>query len=56
MQTDAVAKEAASDRANGSASFTRPGARAHAIDREVEDEEDEHRYEGDGIVGDDDDY
>ncbi|KAI0446614.1 transcription elongation factor Elf1 like-domain-containing protein [Xylaria telfairii] len=53
---DAVAKEAANDRAHGSASFTRPGARAHAVDREVEDEEDEHRYEGDGIVGDDDDY
>ncbi|KAI0490746.1 transcription elongation factor [Xylaria cf. heliscus] len=53
---DAVAKEAANEKASGSASFTRPGARAPIADREVDDEEDEHRYEGEGIVGDDDDY
>ncbi|KAI0547288.1 transcription elongation factor Elf1 like-domain-containing protein [Xylaria curta] len=53
---DAVAKEAANDRASASASFTRPGARASMADREIDDEEDEHRYEGEGIVGDDDDY
>ncbi|KAI3323133.1 Elf1-domain-containing protein [Xylariaceae sp. AK1471] len=52
---DAVAKEAATDRATGSTSFTRPGARAPRADREIEDDEDEHRYEGDGIVADDDD-
>jgi hypothetical protein len=52
---DAVAKEAANDRATGSTSVTRSGARAPRADREVEDDEDEHRYEGDGIVADDDD-
>ncbi|KAI1166368.1 transcription elongation factor [Nemania serpens] len=53
---DAVAKEAANDRATGSASVTRPGARAPIANREVEDEEDDRRYEGEGIVADDDDY
>ncbi|KAI2643470.1 transcription elongation factor [Xylaria nigripes] len=53
---DAVAKEAANERSGASTSFARPGARAPAVDREVDDEEDDHRYEGEGIVGDDDDY
>ncbi|KAJ2993930.1 hypothetical protein NUW58_g1690 [Xylaria curta] len=53
---DAVAKEAAGEKTTGSTSLTRPSARAPVIDREVDDEEDEHRYEGEGIVGDDDDY
>ncbi|KAJ8120478.1 hypothetical protein ONZ43_g2820 [Nemania bipapillata] len=53
---DAVAKEAANDRSTGSTSFTRPSARAPIADREVDDDEDERRYEGEGIVADDDDY
>ncbi|KAI0873583.1 transcription elongation factor [Hypoxylon argillaceum] len=53
---DAVAKEAANDRSSGSTSFPRPGARAPITDREIEDDEDERRYEGEGIVADDDDY
>lgn len=52
---DAVAKEAANDRGSASTSYARPSARASRPDREVEDEEDEHTYEGDGIVADDDD-
>ncbi|KAJ3573504.1 hypothetical protein NPX13_g4675 [Xylaria arbuscula] len=52
---DAVAKEAANDRTTGSSSYARPNARAPIADREIDDEEDDHRYEGEGIVGDDDD-
>lgn len=56
-QTDAVAKEAANDRATGSStSHARPGARAPIANREIDDEEDDRRYEGEGIVADDDDY
>ncbi|KAI1331928.1 transcription elongation factor [Xylariaceae sp. FL0255] len=51
IHADAVAKEAGQER--GTTSSARP--RAPAVDREVEDEEDEHRYEGEGIVGDDED-
>lgn len=54
---DAVAKEAANDRATGSStSHARPGARAPIANREIDDEEDDRRYEGEGIVADDDDY
>ncbi|KAI1310056.1 transcription elongation factor [Xylaria venustula] len=54
---DAVAKEAANDKTSGSTSYARPSARAHITDREIEDDdEDERRYEGEGIVADDDDY
>jgi hypothetical protein len=54
---DAVAKEAANDRTTGSTSYARPGpVRAPIADREVDDDEDgAHRYEGEGIVADDDD-
>ncbi|KAI1367385.1 Elf1-domain-containing protein [Xylaria arbuscula] len=52
---DAVAKEAANDRTTGSSSYARSNARAPIADREIDDEEDDHRYEGEGIVGDDDD-
>lgn len=52
---DAVAKEAANDRTTGSTSYARSSARAPITDREVDDEEDDHRYEGEGIVDDDDD-
>lgn len=55
-QTDAVAKEAANERATASTSATRPGARAPIANRKVDDEEDDHQYEGEGIVADDDDY
>lgn len=51
---DAVAKEAALDRGSGSTSFARPGPRAPVAEREIEDDEDERRYEGEGIVADDD--
>ncbi|KAI1129461.1 Elf1-domain-containing protein [Nemania abortiva] len=53
---DAVAKEAANDRTTGSTSFTRLGPRAPIPGREVDDDEDDRRYEGEGIVADDDDY
>ncbi|KAI1339020.1 transcription elongation factor Elf1 like-domain-containing protein [Xylariaceae sp. FL0016] len=49
---DAVAKQQ-----GGSASSARPSRpRYQQTDREVEDGEDERRYEGEGIVGDDDEY
>ncbi|KAI0398231.1 transcription elongation factor [Xylariaceae sp. FL0594] len=52
---DDVAKEAANDRTTGSTSYSRPSTRAPIVDREVEDDEDGgHRYEGEGIVADDD--
>ncbi|KAI1261285.1 hypothetical protein F5Y18DRAFT_431368 [Xylariaceae sp. FL1019] len=51
---DAVAKDSAADRGSGPA-MSRAAARPRA-DREVEDEEDDHQYEGDGIVGDDEEY
>ncbi|KAI0157493.1 Elf1-domain-containing protein [Xylariaceae sp. FL1272] len=51
---DAVAKDSAADRGSGSA-MPRAPARPRA-DREVEDEEDDHQYEGEGIVGDDEEY
>ncbi|KAI0913388.1 transcription elongation factor [Ustulina deusta] len=53
---DAVAKEAATERTTGSTSFARSNVRPPIADREIDDEEDEHRYEGEGIVADDDDY
>ncbi|KAI1115872.1 transcription elongation factor [Nemania sp. NC0429] len=55
---DAVAKEAANEKATGggSTSLPRPGARAPVASRQLDDEEDDRRYEGEGIVADDDDY
>ncbi|KAI1827551.1 transcription elongation factor Elf1 like-domain-containing protein [Xylaria intraflava] len=52
---DAVAKEAAGNKSASSASFARPGARPPRADRELEDEDDQ-RYQGEGIVDDDDEY
>jgi transcription elongation factor Elf1 len=49
---DAVAKEGAGGREPGSASAHRQSAKQRAQD----DDEDDRRYEGDGIVGDDDEY
>ncbi|KAI1437253.1 Elf1-domain-containing protein [Xylaria sp. CBS 124048] len=52
---DTIAKDVATERVAGSSSFARPAARAPVVDRELDDEDDDHRYEGEGIVDDDDD-
>ncbi|KAI1256277.1 hypothetical protein MGN70_002440 [Eutypa lata] len=49
---DAVAKEDAGTRGSASASGYRQGRRQSA----AEEDEDDRRYEGDGIVADDDEY
>ncbi|KAH9909812.1 transcription elongation factor [Xylariomycetidae sp. FL2044] len=53
---DAVAKENSSSRGPGSVPLSRSGGRQAASDRYDDDEEDERRYEGEGIVGDDEEY
>ncbi|KAI0199067.1 transcription elongation factor [Astrocystis sublimbata] len=53
---DAVAKEAANDKSSGPASYGRAGTRAPIRDREIEDQDDERRYQGEGIIDDEDDY
>lgn len=50
--SDAVAKEDAGTRGSASASGYRQGRRQSA----AEEDEDDRRYEGDGIVADDDEY
>ncbi|KAH8664333.1 hypothetical protein BX600DRAFT_464277 [Xylariales sp. PMI_506] len=52
---DAVAKEEAQHAPRGLASSSRSAKRAGA-DRFDEDEEDDRHYEGEGIVGDDEEY
>ncbi|ORY72036.1 transcription elongation factor [Pseudomassariella vexata] len=53
---DAVAKEAGGSRGGPSTSSARPGARQSAADRYANDDEDDRRYAGEGIVEDDDEY
>lgn len=54
MFLDAVAKEDANARASESTAGYRQGTRQPAADGG--DEEDDRRYEGEGIVADDDEY
>ncbi|KAI0019626.1 Elf1-domain-containing protein [Xylariomycetidae sp. FL0641] len=54
---DAVAKEDIATRTSTSTSAPRPGAKQPAAGRMGdEDDEDDRQYEGDGIVGDDEEY
>ncbi|KAI0012809.1 Elf1-domain-containing protein [Xylariaceae sp. FL0662B] len=50
---DAVAKGDAAGRGSASAPAQRPGARQSAAGRYPDEDEDDRRYEGEGIVGDD---